>query len=231
MSALYGAVARPGGARGAGCGARIVELTTRSTPRYRCAARSEWRARHRRRSRFRLARPQQRRPCWRRCSPARAAAARFVPLNWRLAAPELAHDRDARRTRRLVMRTPRFSGAEGLAPARMGAADTRQRRRRPAARLYQRHDRRAQGRAAHAGRDAGQHRRRDRRAGLRCSTRTLAVLPLFHVGGLCIQVLADAGGRGRGASCSRASMPARGSTTWQRGGRRPACWCRRRCAR
>ena len=90
--------------------------------------------------------------------------ARFVPLNWRLAAPELraiaAHAQLAAWHADATLRRTRRRRAVGRAAAHQP--------RRSAARLHQRHHRRAEGSAAHAGGDGGQHRRRDRRTGLGC---------------------------------------------------------------
>ncbi|MCK7498700.1 MAG: AMP-binding protein [Comamonadaceae bacterium] len=70
-------------------------------------------------------------------------------------------------------------------------------------------------------------RRRSRRRRSTPRTRVLAVLPLFHVGGLCIQTLPAlaAGGTVRAARALRRRRLVRRRR--RAGGRRPRCWCRR----
>ena len=119
--------------------------------------------------------------------------ARFVPLNWRLAAPEL-HVIAAHAGLRAWHADPGFDALDGLAfqplPA-LSAHDTAQDTAhddlllaytsgttgQPKGAL---HTAAAMGANIDAAIDA---------QGLDAATRTLAVLPLFHVGGLCIQVL------------------------------------------
>ena len=64
--------------------------------------------------------------------------------------------------------------------------------------------------------------------GLDAGTRTLAVLPLFHVGGLCIQVLPTlaAGGQVRLHAALRCPAPGCDDVRTLAADA-PACWCRR----
>ena len=66
--------------------------------------------------------------------------------------------------------------------------------------------------------------------GLTAADRVLAVLPLFHVGGRCIQVL-PALAVGAASSCMPVLRPQPGCRRWPPGGPAPACWCRRPCRR
>ena len=127
----------------------------------------------------------------------RPLGARFVPLNWRLPRPSW-RDGAPRRARRICCR--RRAGRAGATPCarwrrwptvgRRPAPGRRRGRRRPAAGLHLGHRRAAQGRDPHPGRDAAPTSTpRSTPKAFDASTRTLAVLPLFHVGGLCIQVL------------------------------------------
>jgi fatty-acyl-CoA synthase len=155
--------------------------------------------------------------------------ARYVPLNWRLSAHELAAIARHAGLQRLLHDAPMAA----LASQVRALVDLPQ----PSAPDHRPGDAMLVYTSGTTGEPKGAiHTAAAMRAniaaaidaqGLSAATRTLAVLPLFHVGGLCIQVLPTLAA----GVCTRASRQGSGCAMWRRGGRRRACWCRRRCAR